>query len=461
MGLRRYIWSAGRMRIDAATPLLQDFVRRDVTFMPIKGSALLARDAQAMSDRFLGDIDVLIHLPDWEKAITIALEQGWSNPSDLERDIVVHHMRQRHHSLDITRGAHGAVDLHQFSLLPNRQLGADVLLWNRAGTGTLNGVPVLLPHPSDQLAIIFGHCFLYSNPRSYDWVADAVATISAPGFDWDLFTEVIIDRELAVPAATALTYLAEELQWAIPAAVIELIVARVREPFLREFAASYRTYLSSNAQECRAIYEAECIRSRHFLERASIPHETAQPREHVDATITEIRPNQKFVLPMPAGVEPTDRVQFRVRFDIVDKWRGVSALAPGKSLLVRLGCFDNVSIELGRLHVRSRRDGPQELTGEIDGALIVGRGIDELWLSATIVREEWLLRWNGLRDRVSDYIRSGEWRAVWSRRRRKPGDRMGRAVSAVPEEMGCETPPGIIRGGSFEAFVLRPANGSP
>ena len=176
-----------------------------------------------------------------------ALKQGWSSAWRLDANVAVHRMRQTHHSLDLQRGAHGAVDLHQFSLLLNRQLGADVMLWKRAGPGTLSGIPVLLPHPSDQLAIIFGHCFLFSNPRSFDWVADALATISTPGFDWCLFTDVVLDRELAVPAATALTYLAEELQCSIPSAVMERIVGQVREPFLSEFAASYRAFVSEVA----------------------------------------------------------------------------------------------------------------------------------------------------------------------------------------------------------------------
>src|SRR5262249_44930370 len=163
-------------------------------------SVLLARNPQAVSDRFITDIDLLVDHAGWEKAIDIALKQGWSfalkpgwSSTKLTRNIAVHRMRQTHHALDLQRGAHGAVDLHQFSLLLNRQLGADVMLWKRAGQGTLSGIPVLLPHPSDHLAIVLGHCFLSPSLKSCDWVADALATISAPGFDWGLFVDVILD----------------------------------------------------------------------------------------------------------------------------------------------------------------------------------------------------------------------------------------------------------------------------
>ena len=188
-GLHRYIWSAGQMRVDAARPLLQRLADEGVTLMPIKGSVLLARDPRAMSTRFIADLDLLVAPACWERAVDISLAEGWKNEWNLTRDAAVHRIRQTHHALSLQRGPHGAVDLHISSLLLNRQLGADEKLWLRVGRGSLCGIPVLLPHPSDQLAIVFGHCFLFRPSKSVDWVDDALATIAAPGFDWGIFVE--------------------------------------------------------------------------------------------------------------------------------------------------------------------------------------------------------------------------------------------------------------------------------
>jgi Uncharacterised nucleotidyltransferase len=453
-GLRRYIWSADQMRIDAARPLLKEFADKDVIFMPIKGSVLLARDPQAMRDRFITDIDVLIDHASWENAVNIALSQGWSSTSGLERNVAVHRMRQKHHALDLQRGAHGAVDLHQFSLLLNRQLGADVTLWKRASPGTLSGIPVVLPHPSDQLAIVFGHCFMFANPRSFDWVADALATISAPGFDWCLFTDVILDRELAVPAATALTYLAEELQCSIPSAVTERIAGQVREPFLSEFAAYYRTGVPEVAEECRAIYQAECIRSRRFIERVSSPRKVAGRQSQINATLTEIKAGQKVVLPMPSGVRPTDRVQFRLLLEVADEWRNASSLVLGTSALVLLRCFDGFPLELGRLVVRRKQSGPQELRGEIDGSLVVGRGIDELWLHVTTVEAFWLYNLRTLRTQLVRFGTKGSREAVWLRNlRRVRALTLGFASNGTRGANGGNVSQGAILRGSFEATI--------
>lgn len=455
-GLQRYIWSAGRMRIDAALPLLKEFSEQKVTFMPIKGSVLLARDPKAMADRFIADIDVLVEQASWEKAVDISLKGGWSSAWKLERDSAVHRMRQTHHALELQRGAHGAVDLHQFSLLLNRQLGADSLLWQRAGQGALSGLPVRLPHPSDQLAIIFGHCFLYANPRTYDWVPDALATISAPGFDWTLFTEVVLDRELAVPAAAALTYLAEELNRPIPAPVLERVVAHLREPFLSEFAASYRAYVSDVGEECRAIYDAECIRARRFIKRAPVQSADDVRQKRVTATLSDVKPDEKIVLPMPSGVRPSDRIQFRLQFDLADELSKV--LGAGKSPLIMLRCFDYIPLELGRLRIRPRPGQPHELAGEIDGALVVGRGIDQLWLSVTVVEADWLRKLHEMRARLSQFARSGRRRARLYSRLRNMRDRMvqqrnGPAGGEASQQAGQDTGPGIIRGGSFEAVI--------
>jgi hypothetical protein len=459
-GLRRFIWSAGQMRIDAARPLLKEFADKNIIFMPIKGSVLLARDPRAISERFITDIDVLIDHASWENAVDIALSQGWSSSQGLARNVAVHRMRQTHHSLDLQCGAQGAVDLHQFSLLLNRQLGADVMLWKRAVPGTLSGIPVVLPHPSDHLAIVFGHCFLFANPRSFDWAADALATISAPGFDWCLFTDVVVDRELAVPAAAALSYLAEELHCSIPLTVMERIIGQVREPFVSEFAACYRGQMSESG-ECRAHFQAECIRSRRFIERVSSPPKVAGRHTQINAMLTEIRVGQKLVLRMPSGIQPTDRVHFRLLFEVADEWRNASSRVFGTSALVLLRCFDQWPLELGRLVVRRQQSGPQELQGEMDGSLVVGRGIDELWLHVTPIAP-WLFN---LRVRIAQFVKKETRGVVWRdklyhlltgvawRKKLSHLRILGSGFSSAGGAHGRNGSNGVILKGSFEASI--------
>lgn len=375
LGLRRYLWSAGQVRIEAARPLLQKFTEEDIKFMPIKGSVLLARNAEAVADRFIADVDVLVDHACWQRAVDIALQEGWLMEKQLTRDTVVHRMRQTHHSLSMQSGAYGAVDLHHFSTRLNRQLGADAMVWKRAVPGVVAGIPVLLPHPSDHLAILLGHCFLYSSKRSYEWVSDVLATISTPGFNWDLLADAVIERELAVPAATALSYLHEGLQHAVPSVVLKRIIQQVREPFLTEFAAGRRRYRPKDGAELRAIYQAECIRSRRFLERTAIPSRRPdQPNPAKAKTaFAQIPVEQRVVLAMPQDVRPADDVYFQLTLEFAGMRRRAA-------VLILLRCFEGLSLEVKRWRIRPRPGCPRTLTGTLDGALVVGRGIDQLWL---------------------------------------------------------------------------------
>jgi len=370
-GLRRYIWSAVHMRLGAAIPLLRDFQNDDVKFMMIKGSVLLARDPQAAADRFMSDVDVLIDHASWERAVDIALASGWSTQLGVTRDIAIHRIRQLHHSFGLQRGRNGSVDLHNFSLQLNQQLGADADLWQRAVVGKLGGMTVRLTHPCDQLAIVLGHCFLYAPLQTHDWIYDVRATIATAGFDWALCGDVIIERELAVPAAAGLTYLAEELGWPIPKKILERIVGRVREPFVSEFAALHRSYKPKNPTQLQAIYRAQCIRSRRSI--SGVPKQTQDSSNKVvETAFAGLKAGEKVYLAMPSGVELGQCVSFRLVLE-------GEGFPPRSSGWAFLRCFESMPLEFGRLRINSKQK-RQELTGRIDGALTVARGIDQVWL---------------------------------------------------------------------------------
>ena len=339
-GLRRYIWSIGMMRLHSALPLLQRYAENELRFVPIKGAVLLAHNPQALNDRFISDVDVLVDHTNWGKAIDLALQDGWHSEKGISRDAAVHRMWQTHHSISLLKGAKGAIDLHYFSLRLNRQRGADAMIWKRAVPGTLGEVSVTLPHPSDHLAITVGHCFLYANPKSHEWVCDALATIAMPGFDWSLFTDVIIDRELAAPAITALTYLADELQIAVPPHERQRLLAHAREPFLGELAAYWRTHQNRNAAEARSIYLAEGIRSRKSLQRVppdADPHPGVAPETTTKAELTAVPLAKKVALPLPSNVGPEQAIEYR----LVLKIKGLPWRA---RMLVILGCLDGVPL---------------------------------------------------------------------------------------------------------------------
>ena len=239
---------------------------------------------------------------------------------------------------------------------------------------------------------------------------------------------------------------------------MERIDAHVREPFLSEFAAYYRTMEFEVAEDCRAIYQAECIRSRRFIERVPSSLKAAGRESRISATLPEIMADQKScVLPMPSGVRPTDRIQFRLSLEVADEWRNASSLFLGTSALVLLRCFGGFPLELGRLVVLGgSRAGRRSSGGDIDGSLVVGRGIDQLWLHVTTVEASWL---SNLRGRIVRFgtKRTGE--AGWLRKVRRLRDlTLGPASNgtngANKETNGTGASQCAILRGSFEATIF-------
>jgi hypothetical protein len=159
--------------------------------------------------------------------------------------------------------------------------------------------------------------------------------------------------------------------------VRQRILAQVREPFLSELAAYWRTYQSRNEAEARAICQAEGIRSRRFLEPASA---TTWPPSVPAGTTTEAKftagAGKKVALPLPNNVGREQYVDFRLVLTVEGvPWRG--------TVLVLLRCLDGIPLEINRWRLHGRWGLPQRLKGQIDGALINARGIDALWLTAT------------------------------------------------------------------------------
>src|SRR5262249_47329919 len=134
-----------------------------------------------------------------------------------------------------------------------------------------------------------------------------------------------------------------------------------------------------NGAAARALYRAECARSKQCLRRAPIaPREpirlTAQTRSHFCAVPVK----QNVFLDLPRNVDPSESLDFRLTVEFTNLPRRCR-------VLVLLQCCGGPHLELKRwllLRPCSRRR--YVLTGKIDGSLIVARGIDRIWLTVAM-----------------------------------------------------------------------------
>jgi hypothetical protein len=84
---------------------------------------------------------------------------------------------------------------------------------------------------------------------------------------------------------------------------------------------------------------------------------------------------EKVTLPLPRDVGPGQSIDFRLTLRL-------NGLPLRQTVLVLLRCLDGVPLEIDRWRLRGRWIMPRRLTGKINGALIMARGIDTLWLMA-------------------------------------------------------------------------------
>jgi hypothetical protein len=104
-------------------------------------------------------------------------------------------------------------------------------IWARSLAAELGGVNVLIPAPSDRIALAIGHSSLDAHTHS-DWLVDVARTMAHLDLDWDALMTTLERRKLLVPAASAFSYLAREIGCAIPADRLAQVIARANtRPF--------------------------------------------------------------------------------------------------------------------------------------------------------------------------------------------------------------------------------------
>jgi hypothetical protein len=240
-GVRRFVWTTTQLNVNAAIPLLARLCEADLRLMLIKGAARLALDPQSSADRFLTDIDVLVHPDDWPKALELANQHGWRSPlwPTLTPQIFPHH-----HAVAIEDNSGCTIDLHHLALFICRNVGDDDGLWQRAKPATLRGIKLFAPSPTDELLTSIVHGQLYAPAGSIaDWVLDIAPLIRSAEVDWAVLESETRARNVDASIASGLLLAVEQFKLPVQQAMLDRVISRVREPFItdfRNFATGYR-----------------------------------------------------------------------------------------------------------------------------------------------------------------------------------------------------------------------------
>jgi hypothetical protein len=224
VGLQKMLWTRSRMAMREAEPALKAMTDAGSDIMLIKGASRIAVNASAQRGRVAHDIDILVRPQDMLGVFDVLRDRDWQ----ISTGVSPQYLRTRLlsvQSMNFFKGNFGDIDLHQAAYDGSQRSAEDDLaLWRRALTASFSGVDVFVPSPADRITLAIAHGGLDAHTHS-DWLVDCAVAIQSGEVDWDVFVDVVSRRGIAVPAAVALSYLAQEIGTPVPETVLAKIVA--------------------------------------------------------------------------------------------------------------------------------------------------------------------------------------------------------------------------------------------
>ncbi|HYB52773.1 MAG TPA: nucleotidyltransferase family protein [Thermoanaerobaculia bacterium] len=210
-------WIQSEERVAHAIAVLQDLTDRGLRPVALKGLALahLVYPHQAL--RPMGDIDLLVAPAEFEPA-RAALEHGGWRPVVTEPSSRLRHL----HGLAYQKPGWPEVDLHAHALLECCSPEADRGFFARVIELEISGRRIWTLSPADHLLCICVHGLRWSAVPAVYWAADALLLLRRHGaeLNWDVLVQEARTRDLALPVASALRWLRENLDENVPDRVL-------------------------------------------------------------------------------------------------------------------------------------------------------------------------------------------------------------------------------------------------
>ncbi len=148
-------------------------------------------------------------------AITVLLDEDWEAASGAGR-LRLEYEADRLRALNFFKGEFGDIDLHARAYHVHQFHDEnEERLWARSIPVTFAGIEVRAPSATDRIALAIAHGALDAHRHS-DWLVDIAAWLRLGRVEWSDLLQTLADRQILIPAASALSYLAQEANCQIP-----------------------------------------------------------------------------------------------------------------------------------------------------------------------------------------------------------------------------------------------------
>ncbi|AZO37927.1 MAG: hypothetical protein EOS81_27150 [Mesorhizobium sp.] len=321
-GLQRMLWTRTMLLMRECQPAFAALAVADVPMMLIKGAARAA-DPVGRGGRSFHDLDIVVPRNRLGDALGVFVELGWE-PSSGSSAMRMLTQAARLRSVNLHKDRYGDIDLHGCIFRPGQgSLADDDRVWARARSVEFNSVACGLPVREDLAVIAIANGSLDAHANS-DWLVDLSRLIVEPGFDWKLFSNEILARDIAVATLIALGWLKVRAGYAVDAEAMERFEAALPGPM-----AAWMAFVQARPRQSETPAGA-ALRWLAKTRRKSLELAQSEPRGEQK---TRPRLKTKFSRGLPAGqgelradlpLPASDRagvLRLHIRLPASVKWR--------------------------------------------------------------------------------------------------------------------------------------------
>jgi hypothetical protein len=220
-GIARHVWFSNQSLMVAMRPLLAEFKQAGISFVFLKGMALVASLPSQLALRPMLDVDILVHPADAVAAIDLLKRIGW-RPFYGTTGFVKHEVLEKLDGYGFEKESRLSLDLHWRLLKLSRWPGVDDKLWSRVMPARIGDTPCSTPSFEDQFLHACVHGAPWETHGTLRWAADCVTILreKGEGFDWDYLVSQARERRVVAPVGSCVRYLREKLEAPVPVAAL-------------------------------------------------------------------------------------------------------------------------------------------------------------------------------------------------------------------------------------------------
>lgn len=226
-GMAKAQWTKSQLDINRAARSLDVLGEAGIDVMLLKTAALEAMQLTRHTRRITSDIDLMVPMADFRRALELLWAHDWRNGDHMEK---VFKRRLRHAGVNLVHADGGDVDLHlQPVHLPFLGQERCKSLWQSASPADFRGRAIMVPGTADLIVITAMQGVRRHIPGHKSgamWAFDIVEILDRMQVNWDEILATAMKLEGSFALLSCLEYVRSRLGVAVPADVIQQLVVQ-------------------------------------------------------------------------------------------------------------------------------------------------------------------------------------------------------------------------------------------